>query len=154
MAAPEVIQLILQAKDLATEALARFKASAGQLPEQERAINAKLNQLRTEANEFNAKLTNDRIALAAIEKEKNLRTLLDYYKQGLISAEQYSSGVKAANEKAMAAAAEPSFFARIKENWLALSAAIVGVWALINKALWIMRNWGQPHYRRKSPSQM
>jgi hypothetical protein len=131
----EIVELIIQAKDLASEAIIRLQSAMETLPQKEEAINAKLNQTRLKANEFVAKLTNDRIKLAEVEKERNLRTLYDYYKSGIISAEQYSASVKAINAKAIASAAEPSLLENIKSNWIALTATIIAAWQGVSKAL-------------------
>jgi len=130
-----IFELIMQMKDLASVALERLQTNMEALPKAQQEINAKIRQYQTEANEFTANLTNDRIKLAEIEKEKNLRTLYDYYKQGKISAEEYSAGVKAINKQAMEASADPSLFSKIKQNWLALSASIIAIWGAASQAI-------------------
>jgi hypothetical protein len=129
-----IVQLVLQAKDLATQAIEALKKATESLPATEQAVNAKLTALRMEGNAFVAKLTNDRVALAEMEKQKNLATLKSYYDQGAISAKQFSDGVAAANTKALKSAAEPTWFDKIKANWLALSAAAVAAYATISEA--------------------
>ena len=130
-----VFDIVMQMKDLASAALSRLQTNMEALPEATQVINAKLRQLQSEANEFTAKLTNDRVTLAEIEKEKNLRILYGHYKQGLISAQDYSAGVKAANKQAMEASADPSLFDKIKQNWLALSASIIAIWGAVGKSI-------------------
>ena len=131
----EIVELIIQAKDLASEAIIKLQAAMETLPQKEEAINAKLNQTRMQANEFVAKLTNDRVKLAEMERDKNLATLNDYHKRGLISEEQYSAGVKTVNSKMMADMAEPSHFQKIKDNWLVMIGAIIAAWAAVSKAV-------------------
>jgi hypothetical protein len=131
----EIVELIIQAKDLASEAIIKLQAAMDTLPQKEEAVNAKLNQVRTQANEFVARLTNDRVKLSEMERDKSLATLEDYHKRGLISAEQYATGVKAANAKAIASAAEPSLLENIKSNWIALTATIIAAWQGVSKAL-------------------
>lgn len=140
MAEKSYVELVLLAKDMATEAIKRLQTNMEALPEATQAINAKMRQIQTAANEFTAKLTNDRIKLAEIEKEKNLRTLYGYYKDGLISAEKYSSGVKAINKTAMESTADPSLFAKIKQNWVAVTAAVMGAWLTISKGIAVFQD--------------
>ncbi len=123
-----VLEIIVQAKDMASVSLERLQTNMEALPKILQEVNAKIRQYQTEVNEFIANLTNDRIKLVEIEKGKNLRTLYDYYKRGLISAEEYSAGVKAINRQALEASADPSLFDKIKNNWLALSASIIAIW--------------------------
>lgn len=130
-----IYEIVLEAKDLASASLERLKTNMEALPKALQEANAKIRQYQTEANEFTAKLTDDRIKLAEIEKEKNLRTLYGYYKSGMISAEEYSAGVKAINKQAMEASADPSLFDKIKQNWLALSASIIAIWGAASQAI-------------------
>ena len=131
---PEILQLIIQAKDLATEAIEALKKGAEELPQVEAVVNSKLYELRTEAQTFVAQLTGDRIKLAEIEKEESLRQLNDYYKQGLISAAEYSAAVAAINAKALSASADPSLFDRMKANWVGLSVTAAAVGLALEKA--------------------
>jgi len=133
--AAEIVELIVELKDLFSQGYEKLSAMMETLPQKEQAVNTKLNQVRSQANDFYAKLTNDRVMMAEVEKEKNLRTLYGYYKQGLLTAEQYSAGVKTVNAQALAAAAEPTAFEKIKSNWKEVAVTVVAVWVAISKAV-------------------
>lgn len=131
----EKVELIIQAKDLASQAIKALTQAMDQVPQKQADVNAKLKALQTEANQFVAKLTNDRISLAKLEKEEKLRQLYSYYKQGLISTQQYHDSFKAINKKMQESATEASFFDKLKKNWLAVTGAIIAAWALVTKAI-------------------
>lgn len=131
----EKVELIIQAKDLASQAIKALTQAMDQVPQKQADVNAKLKALQTEANQFVAKLTNDRISLAKLEKEEKLRQLYSYYKQGLISTQQYHDSFKAINKKMQESATESSFFDKLKKNWLAVTGAIIAAWALVTKAI-------------------
>ena len=65
-----VFDIVMQMKDLASAALSRLQTNMEALPAATQVINAKLRQLQSDANEFTAKLTNDRVTLAEMRRKK------------------------------------------------------------------------------------